>query len=126
DRVVPVCVFPIEDGFETLNAGVREKNVEPAESCMRLVGRSTKSAKIALVKARFAPASARGFHQLAGLRQFSWCRGCHLNGSAYRLSHLDAHHVGALAGKGNRSGAPNPAGSASDYCGFASQSAWPC
>jgi hypothetical protein len=93
---------------------------------MRLVGRSTKSAKIALVKARFAPASARGFHQLAGLRQFSWCCGYHLKRGAYRFSNIDAHYVGALAGKGNRSGAPNPAGSASDYCGFASQSAWTC
>jgi hypothetical protein len=90
---------------------------------MRLVGCSAESAKIALVKARFAPASARGFHQSACLRQFVWRCGYHIERRTYLRSNIDTHHVGALTGKSNRSGAPNPAGSASDYSSFASQSA---
>lgn len=121
DGVVPVGIVPFQDRPEGLDAGIREQDVEPPESGARLLGGGAQGAKIALVKARFAPARPRGFDQTAGLRQF--VAGCRYDFERRtdRSRNVDAHHVGALAGERDRRGAADPTGGAGDDGSLAQQ-----
>ena len=78
---------------------------------MRLLGRSTQSGEVALVKTRFAPAPAGGFDQTARLHQLVVYRRYDLKRRTNRSGKVNAHYVGALAGKGDRGRAADPAGS---------------
>src|SRR5271163_2733851 len=84
------------------------------------------SGKIALVKARFAPACPCGFNQTARLRQFVARRWHDLKRRADWPGNVDAHHIGALAGKGYCRRAPDTAGGASDNGSLASQPSETC
>ena len=118
---MPVRVFPLQDWLEGLNTGIGEKDVEPTESGVRRLGRSTQSGEIALVKTRFASARASGFDQTAGLRQFVARRGCDLKRRTDWSGNVNAHYVGAPAGKGDRSCAPDSGGGSGDDGGLPSQ-----
>jgi hypothetical protein len=123
DRVLPVRVLPVEDRFEGLDAGVREQDVEPTKGGPRLLGSRAQSGKIALVETRFKPARPSGFDQTTRLRQFLGGRGRNLERRTDRSGNVDAHHVGAFAGEGDRRGAPDPPGGARHDGGLAAQTA---
>jgi hypothetical protein len=109
----------LQDRFEHLDAGIGEQDIEPAKGRARLCGRGAQRRKITLIDTGFAPARAGGFNQAAGLREFVGRRGLNLERRADRSGNVDAHHIGALARKGDRRGAPDPAGRASDDGCFA-------
>jgi hypothetical protein len=123
DRVLPVRIFPVEDRLERLDAGIREQDVEPAKGGARRLGRGAQSRKIALIETRFAPACAGGFDQTSRLRKILGRRGRHLERRTDRSGNVDAHHVGALAGEGDRRRPPDPARRSGHDGGLAAQSA---
>src|SRR5271163_609821 len=123
DGVLPVRVFPVEDRLERLDAGIREQNVEPSKGGARLPRRGAQSPEIALVEVRLAPARAGGFDQSAGLRQLLRRRGFDLERQTDGSGYVNAHHVGALAGKGDSRSAPDPASGPGDNGGLAAEPA---